>query len=117
MTLTDIGWIKVELLRALHELASDGDVALAGYPDGTAKADELACDYSHFLECVISNCPELFDRTQVEALKRIDTMLHDMSGPTNADLWSAEAVRSHGAWASVRAKARAAVDAIGPLLR
>lgn len=113
----DIAWIKSEFLRALRALAADGARALDGYPDGAAKADELAGDYSHFLDCLVANCPDLLEPEQLLVLRRIDSQLDGMSGPANVALWSDDAVRSHVAWAKVRAEARAVVDAIDVRLR
>jgi len=115
--LTDIAWIKAELLRALTALAADGDAALTDYPIGCARADELGIDYSHFLQCVVANCPDLFDRTQMQLLERIDDMLDTMSGEGNSELWADEAVRSSDEWRQVRSRAQAALPVVGSLLR
>ena len=50
---------------------------------------------------------------QLESLRLVDRLLGEMSGRTNAELWTDEAVLSGVRWREVRAAAQAAVGRMG----
>jgi hypothetical protein len=98
--------LRGNLIRSLRALASQGAIALSTQPAGTVKADELALDFCHWLTA----CPPgEFTQVQRHALARVDLLLSQMSGASNAHLWTEAAVLESPQWAEVRG---AAVDAL-----
>ena len=105
--------IMRELQVSLGLLAGSGREALQSVPDGCAKADELAFDYCDALHLACEHCAAAFTPEQLEALRLVDRLLGEMSGRTNAELWTDEAVLSGVRWREVRAAAQAAVGCMG----
>jgi hypothetical protein len=68
---TDHIWVRAELERALLALSLPGREALATLPEGSVKADELALDYSHFLEVALENFGSEFSSAQLGALRTL----------------------------------------------
>ena len=52
---------------------------MATLPDGSAKADELALDYDHFVNAVLANFSNEFSLEQATSLRRINGLLEAMS--------------------------------------
>ena len=98
-----------ELRKSLHALARDGGDALAGAPEGSCKADELALDYSNDLAAALGSFAGEFTAEQQTALRRVDDLLSAMSGPDHRALWTDDAVCTHPRWAEVRSQARRAM--------
>lgn len=109
----DLDAIMKELRSSLCLLAGDGRDALNALPDGCVKADELALDYNNWLEIAVANCGTALRSGQREALAQVDQLLDQMSGASNARLWTEEAVISDDRWEQVRAAAKHAVDSMG----
>ena len=110
---TDHTWVRVELERALLALSLPGPDAFATLPEGSAKADELALDYSHFLEVALENFGSDFSSDQQAALRRLDDLLGEMNGPHQAALWTDAAVESHPKWLEIRKRAGEARRLLG----
>jgi hypothetical protein len=110
---TDHTWIRAELGKALLALSLPGPDALATLPEGCAKADELALDYSHFLEVALENFGSEFSSAQQAALRRLDDLLGEMSGPHQAALWTDAAVQGHPKWLEIRRRASEARRLLG----
>jgi hypothetical protein len=119
----DIGWTEMEpdlldavmkqLQSSLCLLAGEGRAALDALPDGCVKADELALDYNHWLEVAAANWGTRLRPEQRDALAQVDQLLDQMSGASNARLWTEEAVVSDNRWEQVRSAARRAVESMG----
>ena len=105
----DREWQRRALRDQLQRLAAPGDQALADYPDGCAKADELALDFHHSYTAYTSNFANEISPAALEALRTLDACLDRMSGHDNAHLWTDDAVRQHPAWSEVRRLAKRAL--------
>jgi hypothetical protein len=105
----DREWLFRELRRSLHLLAAEGDVALAGVPDGCCKPDELALDFDNFRSAVVGNFADELPSELVVALAEVDAALASIQ----AEGWSEEAVRIAPQWAAVRAAAGEALRRLG----
>jgi len=86
-----------------------GAQALRTLQDDVAKADELALGFDNFHRAFVGTFASEMLPAQVAALRKIDTLLDEMSGEHLAVLWTDEAVRSHECWGAVRAAARDAL--------
>lgn len=113
MVNVDREWLFQELRQSLKTLAAPGDQALATLPDRVVKADELALDYDNFVQAVLQNFGSEFTSDQSSKLSRINELLSLMSGATNADLWTDDAVRSNPRWEEVRREANEAIRLLG----
>lgn len=109
----DREWLLQELRKSLRALALPGPEALRTQPDGTAKADELALEYDNFLVSTLDNFESDFTAEQVQALRRVNGLLEEMSGEENAELWTDQAVCSHARWDEVRRLAQQAMQLLG----
>jgi hypothetical protein len=101
------------LKHALQALAAPAEVQLARYPTSTVRADELALEFDHALEVVLSTDNGLSPE-QLSYLGALDQFLERMSRPDIRDrLWTGAAVRTSDQWASVREVAGEALRAFG----
>jgi hypothetical protein len=96
------------LMRAVQQLALPGDEALAARP-----LHALALEFDDLYTDYIDNLDELPSEAQLVALQALDSALTAMSGPANAELWTATSVNSHPRWSEVRDLARSAIDHFG----
>ncbi len=97
--------------QVVQLLAAPPDVALAYYPDGTVKADELALDFDNFGRAALENSELKLTEAQRESLTKIDQLLDEMTDSRQHVLWTEEAVRTHPKWRAVRDEARRALAA------
>jgi hypothetical protein len=99
-----------QLLRdAVFVLASDAAGQLdhlreLGLPEGI---DELALEYDDIAGAAenMLECGEL-DKSQYEAVRKLDTLLSQMSGKANATLWTTAALAAAPEWNEVRHHAK-----------
>lgn len=73
-------WVFRELRRSLVLLASDGDSALSGVPEGRLKPDELALDYDNFRAAVVGNFAAELPTRLVDALTAVSAALGVIRG-------------------------------------
>jgi hypothetical protein len=106
-------YLMRELKYSLQALALPAAVQLELYPDGAAKADELALDFDHFQLCVRDNYGGDLSERQRRLLDRLDQELEEMSGAQNASLWTEEALRKAPEWEHIRVLAKEALESFG----
>jgi hypothetical protein len=105
----DRQWLEQSLRSSLEALAMPGDQALSTQPDHVCKAEELALVFDNLHRAFVGNFASEILPSQVAALRKIDTLLDEMSGEHLAVLWTDEAVKGHERWSAVRAAARDAL--------
>ena len=101
------------LRQVVQLLAAPADVALACYPVGTIKADELALDFDNFGRAALENSELELTEAQRASLIGIEQLLDAMTESRKDDLWTEEAVRTHPKWQVVRDAARHALAEFG----
>lgn len=101
------------LRQVLQLLAAPADVALAFYPDGTVKADELALDFDNFGRASLESSELELTEAQRASLIVIDQLLDAMTASRQDTLWTDEAVRTHPKWQGVREAAGRALPEFG----
>jgi hypothetical protein len=96
------------LVETLKLMACSADAQLAAFPDFVVVADEIALAFDDELHAIdLAACaPEVRDR-----LGAIDRALSAMSG--DSSLWTADALRTSGAWQSLRSSAAELVALLG----
>jgi hypothetical protein len=102
------------LLASLKALASEPSDQLALFPESITKAGDLAARFEDSMRAVRDHCASELSRAQAEALEALGQRLAIVSrdgSEFDADVWTAEAVRTSVHWRDVRALARAALDA------
>lgn len=109
----DRDWLRRSLREQLELLAAPAEQSLTRLPDGCVKADELALDFENFYRAFVESFGDELSPEARAALRVIDESLDRMSGAENAELWTAEAVSAHPAWAEVRRQATRALEVIG----
>jgi hypothetical protein len=109
----DLDWLRRSLREQLELLAAPGEQALARLPDGCVKPDELSLDFDNFCQAYIVNCGSELSADVQRAIRAVEDSFKRMSGPANAELWTAEAVATHPAWAEVRHQASRALELFG----
>ncbi|MBI2900234.1 MAG: hypothetical protein HYY17_08610 [Planctomycetes bacterium] len=105
--------VFLRLKHSLQALAIPPDEQLGLFPEFVCKADELALDYSHWLECAVGNYPQEFTGEQRHFLENVDGVLESMSGAENAHLWTDDALRYSVEWSNVRVLAEEALKTLG----
>ena len=101
------------LRQQVQLLAAPADVALAYYPDGTVKADELALDFDNFGRAALESSELDLTEAQRASLIVIDQLLDAMSKSRQDALWTEEAVRTRPEWQAVREAAGRALALFG----
>lgn len=101
------------LNKTVQALALPANEQLKLYPDGSAKADELALDFDQWHSCAVGNDADSMTQAQLGSLRAIDEALSRMSGYSNPDLWTEQALGQDVEWEQVRELARAALAAFG----
>jgi hypothetical protein len=106
--------VTVERLKhALQALAAPADAQLSLFPDFAHKVDELALDFNHWCDVVVSNAGSALTDHQRLLLEQLDDQLETMSGSSNADLCTELALRKRPEWEQVRILARAVLVSFG----
>jgi hypothetical protein len=101
------------LRQQVQLLAAPADVALAFYPDGTVKADELALDFDNFGRAALESSELDLTEAQRTSLIVIDQLLDAMTASRQDTLWTDEALRTHPKWQGVREAAGRALAEFG----
>ena len=81
-------------------------------PNFVCKADELALDFDHWNEVVLSNFQSELTPAQLSSLRAIARSISDMTR-AGAALWTEIAVRESSEWNFVRTLAAAALNSFG----
>ncbi len=114
MTEEKEGEFILNALRQLVQLlAAPADVALAYYPDGAVKADELALDFDNFGRAALKSSALELTEAQRASVIALDQLLDAMTESRQQDLWTDEAVRAHPQWQAVREAASRALAEFG----
>src|SRR3982751_2382457 len=96
------------LTSAVQLLAADPDEQVATLPDFVHVPDELAQNFDDtYVLAPQIHAAGLLDERAMRALEPLNQSLEGISA------WTLEAVRADPEWASVRAQARAALQAMG----
>jgi len=101
------------LRQIVQLLAAPADVALAYYPDGTVKADELALDFDNIGRAALESSESDLTEVQRASLVMIDQLLGAITESSDDALWTDEAVRTHPKWQAVRKAAGRALQEFG----
>ncbi|MGW5390865.1 hypothetical protein [Streptomyces koyangensis] len=104
------------LVDSLSGLADEAAAQAAWARRHGVSADEFALDLDHALRTAGSRLAEAVGSTPTaETVRRLDTLLRDMSGPDQADRWEPGALATDPGWAEVRRLAREALAGLaGP---
>ncbi|MGW4377307.1 hypothetical protein ACWEJ7_27040 [Streptomyces albidoflavus] len=102
------------LVDSLSALADDASAQAAWARRNGVPADEFALDLDHALRTAGSRLAEAVGSTPTaETVRRLDTLLRDMSGADQADRWEPGALATDPGWAEVRSLAREALAELG----
>lgn len=107
------GVMLANLKRHTQALAMPGQIALALYDEKCDRPWELAEDFHHWHIVVRGNFKQELSVQQMSTLEEVDGFLDSISGQTNAELWTEEAVIHHPVWETVRSKAIEVLNAFG----
>ena len=105
-----------QLRWTLQGLAAAGSDQQTLFPDATAKADELASDFTRWASVIRNTYDDGLSKDQVDSLVAIDQKLTTMSrdgAEFDADLWTDTALVTSEHWAEVRRFATSALEAFG----
>ena|SRR5687767_10551833 len=105
----DRDWLRRSLREQLELLAASADQTLARLANGCVKADELALDFDNFHHAYVGNFGGALSPDARAALHAIQQSFDCMSGQSNGELWTEEAVAAHPAWLEVRHQAARAL--------
>ena len=94
-----------QLQWALQALAQPAEIQISMFPPYVVIADELALEFSHWLQFVISSSRSLLTDTQVKTLESLDDFIADSKGSDDADHWTVLALRSDPFWSRIRSLA------------
>jgi hypothetical protein len=98
--------------RSLQALASPAQQQLDLFPDFLWKVDEMAIEFDQWYQCVMRRS-YLFTQKQKDLLEELNSLLDEISGPENSDLWQEESLRTNIIWEKIRILARSALQALG----
>ena len=102
----------IRLKHSIQALAIPAGSQLNLFPDFAAKTDELALDFDHWLLCCLDN--NMIDNQEaITLLKELDQYFNDISGESNADLWTEQELKNRNEWEFVREKAKAILVVFG----
>ena len=102
-----------QLIASLKALASEPSDQLALFPDAEIKADDLVARFDDSLRAVSEDYEHDLSRAQLDALRALSDRLATISRDGNdfdAELWTADAVRTSAHWREVRELACAALN-------
>lgn len=97
-----------QLTQVMRLLAASAAEQLAAFPEYVVVADELALLLQDVL-LTFDACSESGDSDLLRVARAIDQLLESMSGPQNAQLWTASAMREKQQWEQIREMAQAAL--------
>ena len=109
-------WIHDQFRWSLQALASNAETQRSLFPDFVCKAEELALDFDHWSEVVVSACGLKFADDQAEAVRAVDRRLMAMSlggAEFDEELWTDEALGGRPQWDELRSLAGAALASFG----
>ena len=109
-------WHFRKLKWSLQALAIPASDQLSLFPQFAATADELALDFDRWASLVSENYEEELSSAQIDALAAISRTFETISGHAaefEAELWTAEAVRSSSHWDDIRRVAAVALEVFG----
>jgi hypothetical protein len=98
-----------QLKWSLQALALPFEAQQTLFPSFACIADELALDFDHWCETAAAQHELTAD--QLSALASLATLLTEMSGEKNAELWTDVALAHLPRWQTVRERARMALQA------
>jgi hypothetical protein len=105
-----IRWKWSQLIEALRLLAAPFPVHVRVLPRWVVVPDEVALTFDDaYAVADLTNVPQ----EAVALLKAIDSDLSRMSEDSSGDSWTLEGLERASSWASLRAKAMAALTALG----
>jgi hypothetical protein len=87
---------------AVQALAQPAEIQRTLFPSWVVVADELALDFEHWKTTFITYYGHLLSEEQRQAIKVLDDLLDDMSGPGKPELWTDEGCLNHPKWSEVR---------------
>jgi len=87
---------------AVQALVQPPEIQRALFPSWVVVADELALDFYHLWEAFEDHFGDSLSREQREAIKALDDLLDEMSGPGKPELWTDEGCLNHPKWWEVR---------------
>lgn len=96
----DCGWLRRCVVQSLARLSAPAAAQIEYLRIGRFHHDELALELDDVLEPYLANCQH--SKTTGLALRALDHQLDKMSGATNAELWTDEALSDAEEWAAVR---------------
>ena len=97
---------------SLQALAQPGGVQVALFPPFVCVAEELALDLQNWLLVTRSQNLRVHPDA-LSAIAAIDQQLVKLSGKSNQDFWTIEALKSDLRWENVRQDARTALSVAG----
>jgi len=105
---------KRRIIESVVLLASDVDRQQAALPDWVARADEIALIFDECYQFVRElGQQEQLTVKEIEALQSLDQKLASMSGPSQAALWTEEALATDANWQWIRQRAQEALELLG----
>ncbi len=117
--LNDSGWkdytldyTMLRFQRSLQALASPAEVQLDLFPDFLWKVDVMAIEFDQWYQNIMRRS-YLFTKKQKSLLEELNSLLDEISGPENSDLWLEESLRTNAIWEKIRILAQSALKALG----
>lgn len=101
------------LRYSLQALALPADAQLGLLPRYLGEVDDLILSFDHWFRAATAERVGALTPGQVAALTAIEQVLDQMSGQTNAHLWTRNAVREDARWTRLRDAARGALSVFG----
>jgi hypothetical protein len=97
---TQNDWLD-RLEWSIRALAQPADVQKKLFPQFTCVADELALEFDECYQGFLKS-EEYASQEALNEIKKLDSFLEAMSGPTNAELWTDEALFNASQWSKIR---------------
>lgn len=105
--------IQQQFQWAVQALVQPAEVQHALFPPFVVVADELALDFDNWCRAYRAHFGHLLSEDQQEALKALDDLFTEMSGPGKPELWTDEGCLNHPKWSEVRRLAARVLSAFG----
>jgi hypothetical protein len=101
------------LKESLLDLASPAEAQLKLFFPAPPCIDDLAIEFDHWYRAATT--PSALPNSRINSrqellLKRIDTLLDEMSGEENQELWTIDALKSNPKWERIRELAKEALE-------
>lgn len=87
---------------AVQALAQPADVQRALFPPFVPPAEELALDFDNWWRTYQDHFGHSLRDEQLKAVRALDDLLAEMSGPDKCELWTDAGCLNHPKWAEVR---------------